>query len=405
MTQKSLNPKSKRVKPNKTEILSSSTSSSSGTDEHLEQDISPAEAQESFSDRLKNLNLQNNPSNDQEFSQDENSENEPTNEMKKLRPRVEVSHHGDSNPIMPVGSLAQTLVQALNSDDTKLLETCFFQSNKNSISITLQRLPKPLVHNLIQHLVLCLNRKKRGAGDGSTVPSVRRTKVLIEWVKQVLSIHMSYLLTIPMLSSQLTVLHTSLQKRLNLHSKLLALNGRLELVLNQIDLKREVNYSQRSNSITSGIQQSKSKVKKVTSQNEPYRYVEGQSSASEEEGEPGTSNKDSDSTSQISSEEETDEDEDEEMHEIGSGDEGSVEEVVFGNETDEYSESNDEDEDKMTKGGMKDKEDLLDLEADESGSEVGQDEEEEEEEDDEEDSMDGFIDDGTEESVEETDEE
>jgi hypothetical protein len=101
--------------------------------------------------------------------------------------------------IVSIASFAQTLTQALKSTDTKLLETCFLQqhkNNKNLISNTIQRLPKKLLHTLIEQIVICLNRKKRGHGDGVTAATVRRTKTLIEWVRQILLIHMSYLLTV-----------------------------------------------------------------------------------------------------------------------------------------------------------------------------------------------------------------
>jgi len=311
-------------------------------------------------------------------------------------------------PIASIASFAQTLTQALKSTDTKLLESCFLQqskNNKNLISNTIQRLPRKLLHTLIEQIVICLNRKKRGYGDGVTVATVRRTKTLIEWVRQILLIHMSYLLTIPTLVTQLTTLHASLQKRLNLHTKLLSLNGRLELVLNQIELSKLSNGDSQSTGIKTIKAIDKAKKKAVSApKQEPYRYVEGESSASEEEGD--NSEDDSDDSSD-QSEDEADGDSDE-AGQTDSDEEGSVEDVVLGSGSDEEDSGDNESEaedgtsriKKLTNGIN----DLLDLEAEESESEGGggddddddDEEEEEEEEDDDDDSMEGFIDDGSE---------
>ncbi|KNZ49033.1 hypothetical protein VP01_524g4 [Puccinia sorghi] len=238
-------------------------------------------------------------------------------------------------PIASISSFAQTLTQALKSTDTKLLESCFLQqskNNKNLISNTIQRLPRKLLHTLIEQIVICLNRKKRGYGDGVTVATVRRTKTLIEWVRKILLIHMSYLLTIPTLVTQLTTLHASLQKRLNLHTKLLSLNGRLELVLNQIELNRLSSGDSQSTGLKTIKAVDKAKKKAVSApKQEPYIYVEGESSASEEEGD--NSEGDSDDSSD-QSEDEADGDSDE-AGQTASDEEGSVEDVVLGSGSDE----------------------------------------------------------------------
>ncbi|PLW24547.1 hypothetical protein PCASD_09174 [Puccinia coronata f. sp. avenae] len=316
--------------------------------------------------------------------------------------------------IVSIASFAQTLTQALKSTDTKLLETCFLQqhkNNKNLISNTIQRLPKKLLHTLIEQIIICLNRKKRGHGDGVTAATVRRTKTLIEWVRQILLIHMSYLLTIPTLVTQLTTLHASLQKRLNLHTKLLSLNGRLELVLNQIELNRVSNGSGESAGLKTLKAIDNAKKKKAASgaqQQEPYRYVEGESSASEQEEAENSDDDSDDSSSSNSNSDQSEEDGEGESDQVGKTDseeEGSVEDVVLGSGSDEEdSEGSDNEEEggttsriKKLTNGMND---LLDLEAEESGAEDGSGDDEDEDEDDEEeeddDSLEGFIDDESE---------
>ncbi|WAR61529.1 hypothetical protein PtB15_12B217 [Puccinia triticina] len=279
-----------------------------------------------------------------------------------------------TNPttIASIGSFAQTLSQALKSNDTKLLETCFLQqskNNKNLISNTIQRLPKKLLHTLIEQITICLNRKKRGYGDGLTVATVRRTKTLVEWVRQILLIHMSYLLTIPTLVTQLTTLHASLQKRLKLHTKLLSLDGRLELVLNQIEMNRVSNAGIQPAGPKSLKAIDKAKKRATTAPKpEPYKYVEGESSASDDEAEK--SNDDSDGSSGPSEDE--DGGDSDQVGQTDSEDEGSVEDVVLGSGSDEEDSDGSDDEEAVDAGKMKKLtngiNDLLDLEAEEKES-------------------------------------
>jgi U3 small nucleolar RNA-associated protein 5 len=115
---------------------------------------------------------------------------------------------------------------------------------------------------------------------------------------------------IPDLSYRLSTLHTTLQTRLALHPKLLSLNGRLDLLLTQI----EMNSSNGPASIATG--QGKAKKDKTAP---VTKYVEGESS-------------------------EGDEVEAEEAEE-----EGSVEDVQLGGSGDE--DDSEEDEDEEAEGG------------------------------------------------------
>ncbi|KAI8452123.1 hypothetical protein BY996DRAFT_6415776 [Phakopsora pachyrhizi] len=326
--------KSSRNVENK--IINRQISESSDEDQELNENNEDDLEQQSFAERLKILNIQTKKSEilgveDQESKEEAEEGKEDTLEGSKasrIKSRNHVSPTKSYTPILPVSSLAQTLTQALNSADSKLLETCFLQSDKTLISNTLARLPRPLVHNLIEQLVLRLNRKKRGAGDGATVPSVRRTKTLVEWVRQTLLIHMSYLLTIPSVANQLSMLHASLQKRLNLHSKLLSLNGRLELILHQIESNRpDVDQNLPLNK-PNGLQTSKLKHKNISGQ-KPSRYTEGEGSSSDH----NESSSDSSSHS-----------DDEDAIQLDSEEDGSLEDVVLGSGSDgEGSESSNND--------------------------------------------------------------
>jgi U3 small nucleolar RNA-associated protein 5 len=154
--------------------------------------------------------------------------------------------------------------------------------------------------------------------------------------------------------SRLASLHKTIDARLAMHDRLLALNGRLELLVSQIDMRRE-QTKPRSDSA-------------VAEDGDMARYVEGETS----------------------DEMEVDEDALEE-------DEGSVEDVVLGPASDGEESDEEEDEDE---GGPRIKKHFMELEAEESGSDVGDDEDEDESEP-EGSEMDGFINDDDDEEEEE----
>ncbi|EGG06248.1 uncharacterized protein MELLADRAFT_71984 [Melampsora larici-populina 98AG31] len=351
------------------ESSSSQDSDSDKENENGNGDEEP-QPQESFADRLKILKI-NHDTPDQSSNQTH------------LR--------------IPVNSLAQTLIQALNSSDHQLLETCLIQSNKQLISNTIQRIPTGLVHHLIEHLIIGLNKKRGGAGEGSTVSSVRRTRTLIEWVRQLLLVHMSYLITIPELVSKLTILHSSLQKRLNLHTKLLSLNGRLDLILNQIERNKSGNPqlelglpSNKESFNSTKISKPNTTKAKQKSLKPPVKYVEGESTDDEDEDEVMDPKKSQDGS-----------DEDSE-------DDGSIEDVVLGSESGSDDEDGSSDEDDLpqrkARGKVSVSEGLFDLEAELSGSEEDEDDEDDEDDQDEDDEdMADFIDDGSGDESDESD--
>lgn len=100
-----------------------------------------------------------------------------------------------SYPIPEASSLAQTLVQALHSADSGLLEACLAHSDRRTIQNTVRRLPNELVLRLVEELVVRLGRGKAGQGEGMSAANARRARALIEWVRQTLIIHVAYLVT------------------------------------------------------------------------------------------------------------------------------------------------------------------------------------------------------------------
>ncbi|GAA5912077.1 hypothetical protein JCM6882_002026 [Rhodosporidiobolus microsporus] len=247
---------------------------------------------------------------------------------------------------VPATTLTTTLVQALHSSDGPLLESCLAHSNPALVRSTVKRLPSGgLVLSLLEAIVDRLGKEKKGR-EG--MASVKRAKALIGWLKETLIVHVGFLVTIPSLVNRLAALHASLTQRLALQQPLLALNGRLELVMSQIDLRQD--RARASAASGAGGR------KKVA---QGRRYVEGESTDEDDDSEEG--------------------DEDEEIDE-GDLSEGDVEDVVLGG-GDEFDGIDSDEDDDDVDSAFEDEEDgagsnkprrkvngvsnLLDLEAEE----------------------------------------
>ncbi|KAI9275437.1 WD40-repeat-containing domain protein [Phascolomyces articulosus] len=136
-----------------------------------------------------------------------------------------------NKPTTPsAGSLQQVLLQALHSGDKALLEACLTQEKPEVVHTTIQRLPTAYVIPLMLQLIAKFqNSPGRGTG-------------LLVWIKAVLLIHTTYLMTVPDLVAQLSTFYQALDARLAVFPKLLALRGRLDLIQNQINNRSR--YSQ-----------------------------------------------------------------------------------------------------------------------------------------------------------------
>lgn len=104
-----------------------------------------------------------------------------------------------AGPTVPATTLTTTLIQALHSSDAPLLESCLSHTSPSLIRATVKRLPSgSLVLGLLEVLVERLGKGKKGA-EGSA--SVKRARGLIEWVRQVLIVHVGFLVTVRLPSS------------------------------------------------------------------------------------------------------------------------------------------------------------------------------------------------------------
>ncbi|KAF7340083.1 U3 small nucleolar RNA-associated protein 5 [Mycena venus] len=176
--------------------------------------------------------------------------------------------------VVPANSLTRTLIQALHSSDTRLLETCLAHSDQTLIRNTVRRLPPQLAVPLITACVERLGRGARAAnmkGGGGGASSQRAT-TLIVWVKTVLAVHSGHLMTMPDLVARLSGLHATLSSRLALQETLLSLSGRLDMVLSQIEMR-----SSAAPATLAPRKAAQAQGKRVT------RYVEGESADEDEQ--------------------------------------------------------------------------------------------------------------------------
>lgn len=99
---------------------------------------------------------------------------------------------------VPASSLTRTLIQALHSSDSRLLETCLGHSDPLLIRSTVRKLPPQLAVPLLTACVDRLGRGHRAANmkGGGGGASSQRGISLIAWVKVVLIVHSGHLMTV-----------------------------------------------------------------------------------------------------------------------------------------------------------------------------------------------------------------
>jgi U3 small nucleolar RNA-associated protein 5 len=101
---------------------------------------------------------------------------------------------------VPATSLAQTLTQALHSNDARLLEACLAHTEGTLITNTVKRVPPQLALVLLDACVERLGRGRRGnagtgRGRGAGV-GAQRGGGLVQWVKTVLVVHGGSLMSV-----------------------------------------------------------------------------------------------------------------------------------------------------------------------------------------------------------------
>jgi len=136
-------------------------------------------------------------------------------------------------------SVGVLLLQALQSGDSQLLDTCLTVDDVNVIHKTVERLPTEYVLPFLNTVIQKFQSR----------PYMAAT--LIPWIQSIVMIHTSFLMSINGLhSSTLSGLYQTIDARLNSFDKLLKLSGRLDLLLSQISY-REVHYRENVEPVSS----------------------------------------------------------------------------------------------------------------------------------------------------------
>lgn len=152
------------------------------------------------------------------------------------------------------GSLTTVLTQALKSNDTALLESCLHHSDSKVILATIRRLDPTLAVSLLEQVASRISRRPGRSAD------------LGVWVRWTIVVHGGYLASLPKLVRTLSSLHSVLSSRAAALPRLLALQGRLEMVNAQIELRQEGGIKSSNGEDPSDVE-----------------YIEGESDMSDEE--------------------------------------------------------------------------------------------------------------------------
>lgn len=155
-------------------------------------------------------------------------------------------------------SLATVLAQALQTDDKSLLESCLQIGDQDAILATIRRLNSTSVVKLVERLA---ERLARRPGRAATMGV---------WVRLTMVAHGGYLASLPDIMGTLASLHSIVNARAGSLPRLLALQGRLDMLSSQLELRKSLGAVQSS---------------KEDADDEGVLYVEGQEkeSAGEEE--------------------------------------------------------------------------------------------------------------------------
>lgn len=129
-------------------------------------------------------------------------------------------------------SLGTVLNQALRTDDTELLESCFATTDVAVVHNTIERLDSALAGTLLSHLATRLHRRPGRAGT------------LMNWVQWTLVVHGGALAAQPDAMAKLSSLQKVLATRARGLNSLLILKGKLDLLEAQLKLRKRVQARQ-----------------------------------------------------------------------------------------------------------------------------------------------------------------
>ncbi|KIW06240.1 uncharacterized protein PV09_02714 [Verruconis gallopava] len=131
--------------------------------------------------------------------------------------------------LIPTGATFSTvLTQALRTNDTTLLESCFETHDLESVRNTLSRIDSTLVIGLMTKIAEKISRRPGRLGN------------LMVWIQWIIIAHGGYLAGQPDVVKQLAVLQRVIKARADGLQPLLQLKGKLDMLSAQLDLRRDI---------------------------------------------------------------------------------------------------------------------------------------------------------------------
>lgn len=168
--------------------------------------------------------------NDLEFDEDDEDEDTLAEKLEKLSGDARKNLEGQRKRLQKhtAGTLTVVLSQALRNNDHSLLETVLANRNSSVVQNTVSRLDSSLAVVLLDRL-----------GERISLQH-QKSDQLNFWLKWIIIIHGGMISSIPNLSNKLANLHAILTKKASTLPRLLELQGRLDMIDQQVMLRREI---------------------------------------------------------------------------------------------------------------------------------------------------------------------
>ncbi|KAG9061737.1 Small subunit (SSU) processome component [Linnemannia hyalina] len=128
--------------------------------------------------------------------------------------------------------LQQTFLQALHTSDADLLDACLHFSQP--VTVLRNTIRRVATTSVLPLLTTLLNRYQQKPNQNIH---------LLEWIKSILLIHSSSLMTNQDLVMRLSGFYDAIEARVPVYQKVMNLNGRLDLIMNQIEMRKQYEQS------------------------------------------------------------------------------------------------------------------------------------------------------------------
>ncbi|CAG8504930.1 17660_t:CDS:2, partial [Racocetra persica] len=136
------------------------------------------------------------------------------------------SSHASKFKTLQGNSMQQMLVQALHSNDDHLFCLVLEQTSPDIVNNTVRKLPTRYIIPFLEKVITRFYEKPRSVMN------------MLQWIKAVTLIHMTYLMTVPDLTHKLSNFYQALDSRSAVFQKLLNFQGRLDLIMQQIAMRK-----------------------------------------------------------------------------------------------------------------------------------------------------------------------